>query len=151
MVTVISHFWVIVNQLGMQMSSAPEDSCRKYFLANYCSSKCLGQVRRLRNRSRARGILGQAGTCPKMFVSIMSSGTSITIQLGRRRQSHKIMRSHCGAAKIKEETTLLLHGLWRGREVATAAASEAKQPLGGASGSIQLGRDHCVTSWKLNQ
>lgn len=130
------------------MSSAPENSCRKYFLANQFKVSRSSHVRqvlsRLRHRNRGRLVLGQAGTCPKMFISIMSSGTSITIQLGRR-QSHKIMRSHCGAAKIKEETTLLLHGLWGRRRV------RGKTTPWRRLRAHSTWRDHCVTSWKLNQ
>lgn len=49
------------------------------------------------------------------FLSIICLGKSITIFNGTtRRQSHKNMRSHRGAAKKREEdSTLLLHGLWR--------------------------------------
>lgn len=130
------------------MRSAPEGSCRKYFLANQFkvsrSSHARQVLTRLWHRNMGRLVLGQAGTCPKMFISIMSSGTSITIQLGRR-QSHKIMRSHCGAAKIKEETTLLLHGLWGRRRV------RGKTTPWRRLRAHSTWRDHCVTSWKLNQ
>lgn len=44
----------------------------------------LGKYREADGIGAEAGVLGKAGTCPKMFVSIMSSGTSITIQLGRR-------------------------------------------------------------------
>lgn len=48
------------------------------------------------------------------------------------------MRSHCGAAKIKAETTLLLRGLWRGRR--QQQRQRQNNPLEAPQGAFNLAR-----------